>query len=97
MLFSLANLAGCQALGMRFSRRERDAVFHLWRYVGLVMGIDPELIPVTEDDTWRLFWLEADSEFHPDDDSYRLAQALHTGPPGRRRVDGARPRLFVVI
>lgn len=81
MLFSLANLAGCQAMGVKFSRRERDAVFHFWRYVGLLMGVHPELIPATEDDTWRLFWLEADTEFLPDQDSYRLAQALHSGPP----------------
>lgn len=78
MLFSLANLAGCQAMGMRFSDRERDAVFHLWRYVGLLMGLHPELVPTSEDDTWRLFWLEADTEFLPDDDSRKLAQALHS-------------------
>ena len=77
MLFSLANLAGCQAMGLRFSDRERDAVFHLWRYVGLLMGLHPELVPTSENDTWRLLWLEADTEFLPDDDSQRLAQALH--------------------
>lgn len=79
MLFSLANLAGCQAMGMRFSDRERDAVFHFWRYVGLLMGVHPELVPTCEEDTWRLFWLEADTEFEPDDDSFLLAQALHGG------------------
>ncbi len=77
MLFSLANLAGCQAMGMRFSDRERDAVFHFWRYVGMLMGVHPELVPTCEQDTWRLFWLEAETEFQPDEDSLRLAQALH--------------------
>lgn len=79
MLFSLANMAGCQAMGLRFSDRERDAVFHFWRYVGLLMGVHPELVPASEADTWRLFWLEADTEFEPDEDSFRLAQALHGG------------------
>ncbi len=79
MLFSLANLAGCQAMGLRFTDTERDAVFHFWRYVGLLMGVHPELVPTCEEDTWRLFWLEADTEFLPDDDSMRLAQALHGG------------------
>lgn len=83
MLFSLANLAGCQAMGMRFSDRERDAVYHFWRYVGLVMGLHPELVPTCEADTWRLLWLEADTEFRPDEDSARLAGALHD-----RRDDG---------
>lgn len=79
MLFSLANLAGCQAMGLRFSDRERDAVFHFWRYAGLLMGVHPELVPTCEQDTWRLLWLEADTEFLPDDDSTRLAEALHGG------------------
>lgn len=82
MLFSLANLVGCQAMGIRFSAREREAVFHLWRYVGLLMGVDPELMPADEADTWRLFWLQADTEFLPDDDSVRLAQALHGSTAG---------------
>ena len=79
MLFSLANLAGCQAMGLRFTDGERDAVFHFWRYVGQLMGVHPEFVPTCEEDTWRLFWLEADTEFLPDDDSMRLAQALHGG------------------
>ncbi|SLF93708.1 oxygenase MpaB family protein [Mycobacteroides abscessus] len=82
MLFSLANLAGCQAMGMSFSDSERESVFHFWRYVGLLMGIHPELVPTSEEDTWRLFWLEADTEFLPDDDSYALTQALHASIPG---------------
>jgi hypothetical protein len=77
MLFSLANLAGCQAMGLRFTDDEREAVFHFWRYVGLLMGVHPELVPTCEADTWRLFWLEADTEFLPDEDSRRLADALH--------------------
>lgn len=88
MLFSLANLAGCQAMGMRFSPREREAVFHFWRYVGGLMGIHPELVPSTEDDTWRLFWLEADTEFLPDQDSLALAQALHGAPEGEHPAIG---------
>lgn len=77
MLFSLANLVGCQAMGLRFSAREREAVYHLWRYIGQLMGVDPELMPANEPDTWRLFWLQADTEFLPDEDSLKLAQALH--------------------
>ncbi|MCV7193993.1 oxygenase MpaB family protein [Mycolicibacterium brumae] len=84
LLFSLANLVGCQAMGMRFNDRERDAVFHFWRYVGLLMGVHPELVPTSEADTWKLMWLEAETEFVPDEDSLKLAQALHN-----RRDDDA--------
>ncbi|HEY2204294.1 MAG TPA: oxygenase MpaB family protein [Pseudonocardia sp.] len=97
MLFSLANLAGCQAIGLRFTARERAAVFHLWRYVGWLLGVTPDLLPATEADTWRLLWLEAATEFRPDADSRRLAGALADalGPllvPGDGRLSGAATR-----
>lgn len=89
ILFSLAFLVGTQALGMRYTAEERAAVVHLWRYVGYLMGIDAELLPATEADTWRMFWLEAATEFVPDEDSYRLAQALvgTVGPDGKGVVE----------
>jgi mpaB/rubber oxygenase-like protein len=80
--FSLAFLIGTRMHGLRYTERERQAVVHLWRYVGYLMGVHPDLLPATEADTWRLFWLEAATEFQPDDDSRRLAQAL---------IDGAGP------
>lgn len=76
VLFSLGNVVGSQALGTRFSSHDKDAIFHLWRYVGFLLGMDPELLPADETDTWRLMWLQADYEFRPDQDSTRLAQAL---------------------
>jgi hypothetical protein len=76
LLFSLGNVVGSQALGLRFSRREKDAIYHLWRYVGYVIGVDVEILPTSELDTWRLLWLQADYEFRPDEDSRRLGQAL---------------------
>jgi ER-bound oxygenase mpaB/B'/Rubber oxygenase, catalytic domain len=76
LLFSMGNILGSQALGLRFNRREKDAVYHLWRYVGYLIGVDVEILPTSELDTWRLLWLQADYEFRPDDDSRRLGQAL---------------------
>ena len=76
MLFSLGNVLGSQALGVQFSRKDKDALYHFWRYVGFLLGLDPELLPADEADTWRLLWLQADYEFRPDEDSLRLGQAL---------------------
>jgi len=76
MLFSLGNVLGSQALGVQFSRKDKDALYHFWRYVGFLLGLDPELLPSDEADTWRLLWLQADYEFRPDGDSLRLGQAL---------------------
>lgn len=88
ILFSLAFLVGTHSLGLRYTEREREAVVHLWRYVGYLQGIVPELLPATEADTWRLFWLEAVTEFIPDEDSLRLARALRDtfGPDGEYPV-----------
>lgn len=76
MLFALGNVVGCQVLGIRTTRRERRAVYHLWRYVGHLIGIDPALLPADEDDFWRLLWLQADYEFLPDADSRLLSESL---------------------
>ena len=76
MLFSLGNVLGSQALGVQFSRRDKEALYHFWRYVGFLLGLDPQLLPADEADTWRLLWLQADYEFRPDADSLRLGQAL---------------------
>ncbi|KAB2350039.1 DUF2236 domain-containing protein [Actinomadura rudentiformis] len=76
LLFSLVMLLGSRAIGLRFSPAERAAVVHLWRYVGHLMGVHPDLLPANEADAWRLLWLEAATEYLPDQDSQRLARAL---------------------
>ncbi|GAA5101581.1 oxygenase MpaB family protein [Haloechinothrix salitolerans] len=76
LLFSLVFLLGTQLLGIRYTQQEREDVMHLWRYVGWLMGVDDELLPGSEADAWRLLWLLAATEFIPDNDSKRLANAL---------------------
>jgi hypothetical protein len=76
MLFSLVYVLGMRLLGVRYTAAERADILHLWRYVGWLMGVDDELLPATEDDAWRLWWLLAVTEFLPDEDSKRLAAAL---------------------
>ncbi|MGV9665625.1 oxygenase MpaB family protein [Nocardia niigatensis] len=92
MLFSLATIAGCNAVGLRFSRKEKAAVYHLWRYVGHLIGLDPEILPADETDTWRLLWLQADYEFLPDEDSRRLSKALVSALGPIYGFDGPGPR-----
>ncbi|WP_200827138.1 oxygenase MpaB family protein [Thermomonospora echinospora] len=76
LLFSHVMLLGSRALGFQFSAADQAAVRHLWRYVGHLMGVDPGLLPATAADAWRLYWLEAATEFLPDEDSRRLGRAL---------------------
>jgi hypothetical protein len=79
LLFSTACMGGLQRLGVHYDDRERAAIMHLWRYVGWLMGVDEALLPATEQDGWRLFWLMAATELDPDEDSVTLAQALARG------------------
>jgi hypothetical protein len=44
MLFDGVLLIGSRGLGVRISRRESRAVMHLWKYVGHLMGVDPDFL-----------------------------------------------------
>ncbi|MBL1078188.1 DUF2236 domain-containing protein [Nocardia sp. 2] len=89
LLFSWASIIGCQVLGLQFSKREKESVYHLWRYVGHLIGLDPELLPAQEADAWRLMWLQADYEFLPDEDSRTLSKALIASFGPVYGIDGA--------
>jgi hypothetical protein len=91
ILFSLIFTVGLQALGYRFTRREREAIFRHWRYVGHLMGVHPDLLPVDEADAWRITWLEAATEFIPDEDSRRLAHAMLAAGPAIHGIRGHGP------
>lgn len=76
LLFSQVMLLSSRALGLQFSAADTTAHLHLWRYVGHLMGVHHDLIPVTESDAWRMLWLQSASEYMPDHDSRELAEAL---------------------
>lgn len=46
--FSLIPLRVMRRLGIRHTARERAAIYHLFRYVGHLMGIDERILPKTE-------------------------------------------------
>ncbi|MBJ7332036.1 MAG: DUF2236 domain-containing protein, partial [Solirubrobacteraceae bacterium] len=91
ILFSVIFTSGLQMLGFQFSRKERQAIFHFWRYMGHLMGVHPELLPTDEADSWRITWLEALTEFLPDEDSVKLAHALLKAAPTAHGLVGNGP------
>lgn len=78
--FSITYVLGLRALGVHVSAAEADAVLHLWRYAGRLMGVRDELLPRTEDEARRQLRLTLASQAGPDDDSRALAKALVTMP-----------------
>jgi hypothetical protein len=47
-LFNSTAILGCRVLGRYVSRDESDAIMHLWRYVGWLMGVDDDWLFRTE-------------------------------------------------
>jgi hypothetical protein len=76
LLFSVALVQGLRKLGLRVSSREAGDYVHLWRWVGRVIGVDPEILPTSEADATRLADLIETTMGEPDGDSRALTRAL---------------------
>lgn len=78
--FSSVFLLGLRLLGFRFTSEEREAVVHLWRYVGYLMGVDERILPASEHDSMRALMMQYMLHGEPDDDTRALGQALNGVP-----------------
>jgi hypothetical protein len=76
LMFSVGVLDGLTRLGYRFKRVEREALVHLWRYAGYLLGVEHELQMADEFESHRLLDLMFAFEPEPDDDSRALVDAL---------------------
>jgi len=76
LLFSLVFLEGVRAMGLDVDRDESECFMHLWRYSGYLIGVDPELLPTSEAEAWRLAHLVRATQGAPDEDSRALTRAL---------------------
>jgi hypothetical protein len=82
MEFSLLWMRGAEMMGFHLEPEEREAVLHLWRYVGWVSGVDDELLGWL--DTMERGVRTAEMvhlvQPGPDQDSLALAAALREVP-----------------
>ncbi len=74
--FSLTFLLGLKRLNIKVSREEEDCVFHLWKYVGHLIGIPHQYIPNNAKEATEQFYLWSSVQPGADDDSVLLAKAL---------------------
>jgi hypothetical protein len=88
LLFGVTFTLGLRALGFVLSRRDREDIVHLWRYVGYLLGIADDLVAASEREGRRMLRLVGAAQQGPDDDSRRLADALLAATA--RRWDGVR-------
>ena len=76
LLFSVGVLDALRRIGYLFKSTEREALIHLWRYAGYLLGVEGELLVAGEWEAHRLLDLIFTFEPKPDDDSRGLVQAL---------------------
>jgi hypothetical protein len=80
LLFSIGFLEGCRKWGLSFTEREVEAVIHLWRYVGYLIGVEDALLPSDAESARRALYMVGVSQPDPDQDSVALARALYEVP-----------------
>jgi hypothetical protein len=76
LLFSVGVLDALTRIGYLFKATEREALIHLWRYAGYLLGVEDELLVAGEWEGHRLLDLTFTFEPKPDDDSRALVHAL---------------------
>ena len=69
------------ALGGDFSRKEREAYVHVWRYTGLLMGIPEELLFHDEASAVAAFEVGRLCEPTPDEDAIIMANSIVNSSP----------------
>ncbi|MBT2623186.1 oxygenase MpaB family protein [Chryseobacterium sp. ISL-6] len=74
--FSLVFLHSLQKLGNTFSKEEELGIFHLWKYVGYLLGIPESLLPDNKKQATEYFYLWTAIQPPSDKDSALLAHSL---------------------
>ena len=74
--FSLVLMQGLRKLGVNISDKEETGVFHLWKYIGYLLGIPAEFLPENKQQAVEQLYLWSTLQDKGDEDSAQLAKAL---------------------
>ena len=75
--FSLVFLEGVRKLGFTISDAEANGVYHLWKYIGHLIGIPHQILPDNDPQAITRLYLWSKTQPEADSNSIALAQALH--------------------
>ncbi|TJZ63428.1 DUF2236 domain-containing protein [Sphingobacterium olei] len=78
--FSLVFLVGLRRMGIQPSEEEIAGLFHLWKYVGYLLGIPLEIIPENENEAIEALFYWTMTQREGDEDTVALATALKDEP-----------------
>lgn len=86
--------------GVRFSRQDADCYLHVWSLVGYLLGVRPDLLPLTRDDTTELMATVRRRQFGPSRagsvlTAALLAQGTALAPPGLKGLPASTVRYYV--
>lgn len=74
--FSLVFMQGLKKLGIQISEQEEKGVYHLWKYIGFLLGIPAEFLPENREQAVDQFYWWTTIQEEGDQDSALLAKAL---------------------
>ncbi len=74
--FSLVFLTGLRRMGFKPSDDEVSGLFHMWKYIGYLLGIPIHLLPDTEEQAIEFLYYWTMTQSGSDEDSVALANAL---------------------
>lgn len=80
LAFSVIFLFGQRLLGVPLRRREGEAVMHLWRYIGWLMGVEERWLCDTEQQGRVALYQNLLAQAPPDESSRQLGRALCDEP-----------------
>ena len=83
LAFSAVQLLGLRMTGMLIGQTDADAVMHLWRHIGWLMGVEEGLMCDDEASGRVLLYRNIIGQAPPDHTSAALARALMDEPLGR--------------
>lgn len=78
--FSSIFLTGLRSLGFIFTKKEKEAVVHLWRYIGYLMGVEERILPADYNESMRNLYLTMATICEADEDTKLLGQSLANAP-----------------
>lgn len=86
LAFVLAPLEAMERVGIRLSDAQHEAVVHQWRWIGTLMGVPDDLLPVSLARAWLIGDICESIFAPPDEDSRRLTQALANNAVAAERL-----------
>lgn len=96
LFFSYFVIQGMRMLGVRVTDKELSSVQLTWRYVAHLFGINPEMVPVSEEDVRQLIDVAYSLEWDPDDNTRHLCRTLIDSAPKFTGIENERRQRFFI-